>query len=164
MGRGLDLTGQRFGRLLVLGCAGTAGELGKPGNKVYWNCLCDCGRKTVVRQSELLAKAGGTKSCGCLQKERTRESLELVEDTSVTLLEGKRKKVYRSNTSGYTGVFPTADGKWGAYIYFKKKRYWLGRYTDKEDAVKARKRGEEMVDDFLEWYHLEFPEKKCSRA
>lgn len=29
-----------------------------------------------------------------------------------------------------------------------------------EDAVKARQRGEEMYDDFLEWYYSEHPKQE----
>ena len=48
----------------------------------------------------------------------------------------------------------------GAYISFRKKRYYLGRYQNIEDAVKARKRGEEMHDEFLEWYYREYPKQE----
>lgn len=34
-----------------------------------WNCVCDCGKQTVVLGYNL--KKGITKSCGCLQKETT---------------------------------------------------------------------------------------------
>lgn len=149
-----DLTGRRFGRLVVLGQASSASELGKPGRRVYWRCRCDCGQEAMVSQSEL--QNGGTKSCGCLQRERTRQQLELVEGTSVTLLERNRGKVRKSNKSGYTGVFQTSDGKWIAYINFKKKRYWLGRYSSKEDAIQARQQGEKIHENFLEWYHAEY--------
>lgn len=159
-----DLTGKRFGRLVVLGYAGPASELGRSGKKIYWKCRCDCGRETMVSQSDLLTGVRGTKSCGCLRKERALQSLELVEGTSVTLLERNLGKLRSSNTSGCTGVVRMANGKWGAYINFKKKRYWLGRYVEKEDAIEARKRGEEMHEDFLDWYHLEFQKKKCSEA
>ena len=64
-----------------------------------------------------------------------------------------------NNKSGYTGVYREKDGKWRAYINFKKKRYWLGSYDDIADAVRARKRGEEMHDSFLEWYYTEVERK-----
>lgn len=47
----IDLTGRRFGRLLVLGREGTYyyddGFVAVP----LWRCRCDCGRETVVQGS-----------------------------------------------------------------------------------------------------------------
>lgn len=146
-----DYIGKRFGRLTVIDYAGTAKQLGKAGTANFWKCRCDCGSESVVSQTEL--QSGGTRSCGCLQKELALEGLGLVDGTSAVMLERNKEHLRTNNKSGYTGVFRAADGKWVAYINFKKKRYWLGRYSDKEDAIKARQRGEEMHDTFLEWYH-----------
>ena len=54
-----DLTGLKFGRLLVI----------KPNKKKSrcWDCLCECGKQCVVSSNQL--KCGKTKSCGCLRKE-----------------------------------------------------------------------------------------------
>lgn len=52
-----DLTGQRFGKLVVQKLA--VDEVNKPKK---WLCLCDCGKETVVRGGNLHR----TKSCGCL--------------------------------------------------------------------------------------------------
>lgn len=56
-----DLTGQRFGRLTVISRAES--KSGRP----YWLCVCDCGKKKVVRASHL--KDGTTLSCGCYRDE-----------------------------------------------------------------------------------------------
>ena len=68
MGRMIDLTGMRYGRLTVLNREGSwyneYGEGGFP----KWRCRCDCGRETVVIGRNL--KSGMTRSCGCLKKER----------------------------------------------------------------------------------------------
>lgn len=61
-----DMTGQRFGRLVVVG-AGVK-DFGKP---VVYPCLCDCGSGSSVTRSSLLS--GNTQSCGCLKIERTTE-------------------------------------------------------------------------------------------
>lgn len=60
-----DLTGQRFGRLLVISLY----SLGKGGSK--WNCLCDCGNYTTPFATSL--KEGTSKSCGCLKSELQRK-------------------------------------------------------------------------------------------
>ena len=64
MGRPIiDITGQRFGRLLVLcRCKENTSY-----NKPQWICQCDCGKQTIVAGECL--KKGLTKSCGCLAKE-----------------------------------------------------------------------------------------------
>ena len=40
-----------------------------------------------------------------------------------------------------------------AFITFKKKTYNLGSFSDIQDAVQARKKGEEMYEEFLDWFH-----------
>lgn len=62
-----DLSGRRFGRLVVLNRMAS----NDANNKVVWLCQCDCGRQTVVIGS--LLNTGKTKSCGCLTRERTIE-------------------------------------------------------------------------------------------
>lgn len=61
--QGYDITGQRFGKLVVLG----KGESKGPG-RTAWNCLCDCGNQKTIRGDAL--KSGYTKSCGhCMRSE-----------------------------------------------------------------------------------------------
>ncbi|MFH1933316.1 MAG: hypothetical protein ABIN18_17205 [Pseudomonadota bacterium] len=62
----IDLTGKRFGRLLVIERA----DNNKWGH-TQWKCRCDCGEIAVVSMGSL--RNGRTKSCGCLQKEKVRE-------------------------------------------------------------------------------------------
>ena len=102
------------------------------------------------------AQSGKTKSCGCLQGTVIRESLQLIDGTSVKLLESRRNTLLSSNTSGCTGVYQNRKGKWAAQITFKGKTYYLGSYAEKGEAIRARKRGEEMHDEFLRWYYLEY--------
>lgn len=62
MGAVIDLTGQRFGRLvaerLYKGARNTNGAV--------WICECDCGMEVAVPSSRL--RLGKTKSCGCLRE------------------------------------------------------------------------------------------------
>lgn len=53
-----DITGQRFGKLIVLG-AGSRCQNGE----IKWKCVCDCGKETEVKGTSL--RSGITKSCGC---------------------------------------------------------------------------------------------------
>lgn len=61
MGRLIDLTGQRFGRLVVMERAENKG------NAVTWLCKCDCGAETLVSGKDL--RRGHTQSCGCFHRE-----------------------------------------------------------------------------------------------
>ena len=58
----IDLTGQTFGRLLVL-----ERSFHKASKRARWLCKCNCGNTLIVRSGEL--RSGGTKSCGCLREE-----------------------------------------------------------------------------------------------
>ena len=63
-----DLTGQRFGRLLVLGVDD------RNTRKTYFWCQCDCGKVKSVRSDSLIA--GAIRSCGCMKKEQDQINLE----------------------------------------------------------------------------------------
>lgn len=56
-----DMTGQRFGRLLVVGRCGSRRR------RAVWYCRCDCGNEHEIVGQEL--RAGKSHSCGCLQRE-----------------------------------------------------------------------------------------------
>lgn len=67
-----DLTGQRFGRLVVIDLNKEESSVLRPSGKRmvkvrHYNCQCDCGNYCVVR-ANLLTQCHTT-SCGCLRKE-----------------------------------------------------------------------------------------------
>ena len=66
MAKALDLSGQRFGRLV----AETWTGMSKHGCRV-WTCRCDCGGTIDVPLLQLRSAQGstGTRSCGCLARE-----------------------------------------------------------------------------------------------
>jgi hypothetical protein len=66
----IDLTGQRFGKLVVLERDGSDNF-----NKPTWLCQCDCGSIKVIKGLNL--RHGDTRSCGCLVSER------LINDTTM---------------------------------------------------------------------------------
>ena len=60
----IDITGQRFGRLLVVAKARSP----SPNGGSLWLCRCDCGAEKLLNSSNL--RNGTTRSCGCLLTER----------------------------------------------------------------------------------------------
>lgn len=61
-----DLTGQRFGRFVVV--AQDANRCGR----VHWLVRCDCGQERSVSTAHL--NGGKSRSCGCLQRDRASET------------------------------------------------------------------------------------------
>lgn len=69
---------------------------------------------------------------------------------ATTSQNGMNKKSMSNNTSGVTGVvWDKNNKKWRSQICVNQKTIFLGRYKNKEDAVKARKEAEEKY--FGEW-------------
>lgn len=64
----------------------------------------------------------------------------------------KSDKLISTNTSGARGVYYNSKSKkWRARLRFQGKTYNLGSYKSFDDAVKARKNGEEKIyGEFLE--------------
>jgi len=61
----MDLTGQRFGRLVVE----KFHQLDK--GRAVWTCKCDCGNSAIVQAGRLRGQR--TQSCGCLRREKSAE-------------------------------------------------------------------------------------------
>lgn len=142
----MDIVGMKFGRLEVIANASRKG---------YVTCKCSCGNVKDIRATQL-TKTDPVLSCGCIQREKASakgsdlakknftpfyaESLQY--HTNFHVIESDKPGV--KNKSGYKGVwFNEKRGLWEAYISVHRKRIFLGRYGNKEDAIKARKAAEE---------------------
>ena len=90
-----DLTGQRFGRLVVIERSKNSAD-----GHARWKCQCDCGNITVVASNVLKKKTGGTKSCGCLVKER---ASEIGKNRYIDLTEQRFGKLVAKEVVGTTG-------------------------------------------------------------
>lgn len=104
-----DLTGREFGRLAVIGLATV-----KPVAK--WRVRCSCGTERVVSASKLLD--GHTRSCGCLARESSGESVRLLHERN------RGKPGHRANLTGAT------FGRWTVL-----------EFSRVEDAPSGRKLG-----------------------
>lgn len=97
-----DLSGIRYGRLVVVGYAGKSGRNHK------WTCICDCGA-TATRRADHL-KEGRSASCGCLNIETQRQSFEKHGGAALdkskrhplySIWCGMKKRCYSPNSSAY---------------------------------------------------------------
>lgn len=141
-----DITEKRFGKLKALYVIDKK-KYAKNGCKM-WHCECECGNFCDVYYNELVN--GKVQSCGCLKTEKIKELY--IDGTAPCKLDGS--KIRLTNTSGATGVwYDKSREKWCAEIMFKKKKYFLGRYENKNDAIAVRKLAENQIfGEFLEWY------------
>ena len=142
--------GERYGRLVAVGPTEQ-----RSAKSVVWECLCDCGNTVYVRATMLTS--GHTTSCGCVKRELDKEKdfkkiLTYADDTCIEFAKAISK--LRPNTSPDTGVRGVVlkDGKYQASIRFRKKYYYLGRYSRLEDAVEARRKAEARVEEYVEEY------------
>lgn len=136
----IDFTGQKFGRLTAIK------KVDGDKRYCYWLCKCDCGNEKIVKISNL--KNGIIKSCGCLLEEILQKDIsnkvkeKYVENTNLNNI--SNTELRSDNKSGVTGVhWCNKRNKWVAQIVVQKKSIYLGQFSEKSKAIKARKDAEE---------------------
>ena len=99
IGKFKDLTGQRFGKLIVIKRVENNDR-----NKVRWLCQCDCGNTHITISYNLTH--GLCQSCGCLQQE---------------IIETNRQRRY--NTYDLSGTYGIGYTSKGEEFYFDLEDY-----------------------------------------
>lgn len=150
-GRRVDVSGQRFGRLVAIEPCGT-----NKFNKHLFRCVCDCGNETNVIVSALIN--GSTKSCGCLLKEY-RENL------------GKAKEINLIDQKfGLLTVLNKTEGRkcgsvvWECqcdcgHITYVNTRDLMSGHTQSCGCIKSE--GERLIQKFLDKYNIAYQHNKC---
>ncbi len=144
-----DIKGNKYGRLLAIS---PTTKRDNYNGSVIWNCVCDCGNTVEVAEHHLSKR--DIRSCGCLSRENSSINMQkaikghlekhIVEGTNLQVI--CSNKLQSNNKSGYRGVlWDSAREKWKASIAFKGKVYFLGRYSNKEDAINVRQEAEEKL-------------------
>lgn len=142
-----DLTGRRIGKLTVLGRSDRYGSRGKRHPRL-WECRCDCGAVTY-KATDTLMNPDVSMCQHCAAEYAiacARANLGFEGGTQITKI--KNRTETSENLSGIRGVYlDRKTGKYRARLKFRGKSYELGSYSKLEDAIKARKRGEEEIFD-----------------
>ena len=98
MGRIIDITGQRFGKLTVIKLVGTDKR-----GATKWLCKCDCGNEIIAYKTNLM-KPNHTTSCGCYKRE-IGEKIKTTHNFSKTRIYkiwvGIKNRCYDSNSNVY---------------------------------------------------------------
>lgn len=126
-GRRLDLTGQRFGRLVVVERAGSRPS-GDPGSTVVlWRVRCDCGTEKVARAYLIRTSLG----CGCMRapvakQTHTRHGATANDALSPEYVswKGMRARCYNPHNAAF-------------YLYGARGIYVCPRWRDSFDAFLA---------------------------
>lgn len=145
-----DLTGQRIGRLTVIGRSDRYGSRGKRKQQL-WECLCDCGAVTY-KATDTLTNPDISMCQDCAAQyaaAKAREKAGYVDGTQlsrITVASG-----ISDNASGIRGVYlEQKTGRYRARIKFQGKVHNLGSFRTSEEAAKARKEAEEaLFESFL---------------
>lgn len=120
----MDLTGQRFSRLLIVKDTGYRTK----SKEIKWECLCDCGNTHISSTGNI--RSGSVRSCGCLAKELSSERAKI--------LFTKEKKVCLVKDCQDN----TQKGGWGfcGKHYMRVKRYGDPTYTTPEEERVMKQR------------------------
>lgn len=112
----VDISGKKYNHLIALNR-----ELGYANRRDnYWRCKCECGKETVVKKYDLTHSI--VKSCGCLSKKMTSETLKKHGDTGsrlYTVWDGMKRRCLDKKDKG----FPRYGGR-GITICDE----WLGKH------------------------------------
>lgn len=133
MGKKVDLTGKRFGRILVI----NQNERRAKNGAIYWNCKCDCGNEKVILGTNLTT--GVTVSCGCYNRDvitkenpKYKRSLYYIYKGMIRRCKNKNEKAYKNY--GGRGIIC----EWETYEDFEKwaidngyrKGLWIDRINN----------------------------------
>lgn len=86
MGRLIDLTGQRFGRLTVIE------RVASQSGHSTWLCECECGNQCIVQSNHL--RTGHTYSCGCYKLELSNIKIEALHKEQSAVASTKVPRIY----------------------------------------------------------------------
>lgn len=128
-----DLTGRRFGRLVVVRQDGADCD-----------CICDCGKSITVKSYNLTN--GRIKSCGCLKRSAAVKAHGAAnakkyfhrDGTALNAVSGPTK----ASKTGVRGVYALPTGKFEARLMFRGEFVLMKHFDTFAEAVKARQDAE----------------------
>ena len=135
MSKLIDMTGQRFGRLVVIERAGTVK------NKTVWRCVCDCGNTTTAVSYHL--RKGIKLSCGCLHREASSVAARKTNDRYGT--DSRRRVSENKSKHGEVKPYASYSRLYGVWSKMKQRCY----NTHVPNYRKYGGRGIRVCDEWL---------------
>jgi len=138
MGKKIDLTGQRFGRLVVI----EESELRNSSGNVKWKCKCDCGNITFSNGYDL--RKGVAQSCGCYNRDLVKKDNPKYKRPLYYIYHSMKCRCYNPNDRAFHNYGARGikiSDKWNTYEKFEewaldkgyKKGLWLDRINNDLD-------------------------------
>lgn len=143
-----DITGKRFGRLVAI-CPTEKRER----RQIVWKFRCDCGQET--EKPGYLVASGSIQSCGCLNRELSRERLRRghVMGTNLYRIRQEGDPAQRNNTSGCPGVWYDENlGRYMVRMQFQGVLYRVYSW-DWDEAVWIRQMFVKYRYEFVDWWN-----------
>lgn len=105
MPKHIDLTGQRFGKLVAI-------EKVRKNELFHYKCKCDCGNSVTVVSGNLTRKQKSVRSCGCARKEldtsgsanpnyRHGHAIKSIRSRALRIWSGMMHRCYAKNCASY---------------------------------------------------------------
>lgn len=133
----LDLTGQRFGKLVALERTEQRTD-----RRVKWKCQCDCGNIVYIRSSYLTS--GHTQSCGCLNSKGEEKISNLLRKNNISFEVQKWFDSCRFPETNYPGKFDFYVNdeyiiEYDGIQHSQEIDFWenSGEYTKNHDRIKT---------------------------
>ena len=154
--RGIDITGKRYGKLVVLK---RAEEKLPYSDSVAWICKCDCGNEIITTVSHL--NSGNTTSCGCTHKSEgeelisqilTKESINFIKEYQTQELKSQKGNLLR-----FDFYLPDYD----IFIEFDgDQHYRINRYFSLENCERDFLKNEFCLLNNFNLYRIPYSEKQ----
>lgn len=165
-----DLLGQRFGRLLVTKLVGS-----DKNRKILWECLCDCGNRSITRTNDLLRFK--VISCGCFRNEAVLPNIKKAyEKSAITRFKGVGdlsglyiNRVKRGALDRKLEYSITPEYMWSLYLkqeckcaltqipIFLNKHKRIGEQTASLDRIDSQKG---YIEGNVQWVHKDINQMK----
>lgn len=117
----IDITGKKYKKLTVLGI-GKRKQMKNGDTRIYWKCLCDCGKITYSLKFDLISGKKG--SCGCLLVGYIKHGLSSTKFYRVwSAMKDRCLRKTDKNYKNYGGRGISIDKKWEEFKKFKDDMY-----------------------------------------
>lgn len=141
----------------------------KPDVSMWCKAVCpQCGKIVEVRLSNITRTNPILRCSDCARDMKDKvdviRSVTQVDGSSLSSVKSRMGgKVNRNSKTGVNGVVKRPNGRYFAYINFKRKQIYLGLYESLDDAIAARKKAEAAIyGEYLD-QHEGWEEELASR-